>query len=79
MIPFSHTWPYETIGEDIYVQACPFCDSSNVMLPLQKKDLADIQSGVKRLLVFPCCRNRLRIVDADRDYLLASKPLRQGQ
>jgi len=28
------------------------------------------------MLVFPCCHSRLRIVDADSDYLLANRPLR---
>ncbi|WP_430112411.1 hypothetical protein [Paenibacillus sp. B1-33] len=36
----------------------------------------DIHDGKKRLLVFPCCRNRLVIVDADSDYLLADRAIR---
>jgi hypothetical protein len=76
MIPFQHTWPYEIIQQDIYFNECPLCGESNVMLPFKKKDLPDITRGVKRLLVLPCCRNRLTIVDADRDYLLANQPLR---
>lgn len=78
MIPLSHTWPYDLIGDDVYVQSCPFCEARNILLPFRRKDLEEIQSGVKRMLVLPCCRSRLRIVDADRDYLLTDKPLRQG-
>ncbi|MDF2959270.1 MAG: hypothetical protein K0S39_1005 [Paenibacillus sp.] len=76
MIPFDHTWPYELIQQDVYVQECPFCRESNVLLPLKRKDLPDISRGAKRLLVFPCCRNKITLVDADPDYLLASQPLR---
>ncbi len=78
MIPFRNTWPYETIMNDVYVNECPFCRSANVLLPLKKKELAAIQEGRKKLLVFPCCRHKMTIIDADRDYLLADKPLRGG-
>ncbi|MCS7463526.1 hypothetical protein N0M98_25800 [Paenibacillus doosanensis] len=76
MIPFENTWPYEQIQEDIYVQECPFCSKSNVLLPFKRKDLSEISQGVKRLLVFPCCHNKVTVVEADRDYLLANQPLR---
>ncbi|NOU95801.1 hypothetical protein GC093_21615 [Paenibacillus sp. LMG 31456] len=76
MIPFDCTWPYELIQQDVYVHECPFCNQSNVLLPLKRKDLPDISRGAKRLLVFPCCHNKITLVDADPDYLLASKPLR---
>lgn len=76
MIPFSHTWPYETIRHDIYVDYCPFCSAEKVLLPLKVKDLKTIQEGRKRLLVFPCCHSSLTVVDADRDYLLADRKLR---
>lgn len=77
MIPFQNTWPYETVGEDVYVSECPFCRNHNVLLPLRRTDLKAIKEGKKRLLVFPCCHGRITIVDADRDYLLASAPLRK--
>lgn len=76
MIPFENSWPYELIQQDIYVHECPFCSESNVLLPLKKKDIPGIQQGAKKLLVFPCCHNKITIVDADRDYLLASQPIR---
>ncbi|OXM87659.1 hypothetical protein [Paenibacillus rigui] len=76
MIPFENTWPYEIIQQDVYVNECPFCGKSNVLLPFKKKDLPELARGVKRLLVFPCCHSRVTLVDADRDYLLAQQPLR---
>ncbi len=78
MIPFENTWPYDRFGQDIYVQNCPFCQAENVLLPLKARDMQELQDRVKKLLVFPCCRNRLTLVDADSDYLLASRPLRRG-
>jgi hypothetical protein len=77
MIPFENTWPYETIGEDIYVSECPYCGKENVLLPLRKKELAPISEGKKKLLIFPCCHGRMTVVDADRDYLLASAKVRK--
>jgi len=77
MIPFQNTWPYETMGDDVYVTECPFCGAANVILPLKKKKLPDIRDGKKHLLVFPCCKNSVYIVDVDTDYLLAHKRLRK--
>lgn len=77
MIPFENTWPYDIFRSDLYVQRCPFCGAENVLLPLKPEELAAIRSGRKRLLVFPCCHGRVTIVDADRDYLLADRPLRR--
>jgi len=76
MIPFSHTWPYESIREDLYVSSCPFCRAEQVLLPIKKEELAVIREGRKRRLVFPCCHHAVTIRDADRDYLLADQPLR---
>jgi len=76
LIPFSHTCPYDTFGQDVYASECPFCRATNVLLPLKQSRLADIRSGKKTLLVFPCCRSSVYIVDCDRDYLLADRPLR---
>nr|WP_246628250.1 hypothetical protein [Paenibacillus oenotherae] len=64
--------------KDIYVQSCPFCGQDNVLLPLRPKELPDIKSGKKRLLVFPCCHNRVTVLDADQDYLLTDTKLRQA-
>ena len=77
MIPFSNTWPYETVGEDVYVAECPFCGTNNVILPMRKKELKDIREGKKKLLVFPCCKGSVYIVDTDTDYLLANRRLRK--
>lgn len=76
MIPFQNAWPYERIMGDLYVTNCPFCDADNVLLPLKPSELPDIQDGKKRLMVFPCCRNKVTIIDADQDYLLTDGPLR---
>lgn len=77
MIPFEHTWPYERYGKDIYFTACPFCGENNVLLPLKPGDLERLTEGVKKLLVLPCCRNRLTLLEADRDSVLANQPLRR--
>lgn len=77
MIPFAHTWPYETIAQDVYVHECPFCSRANVLLPLKKRVLPTIGGGRKHLLVFPCCHNKITLVDTDNDYLLADRPLRK--
>lgn len=78
MIPFENTWPYERIMGDLYVSECPFCKAENVLLLLKPKELSQIQDGKKRLLVMPCCHDRMTLVDADHDYLLADSPLRRS-
>ncbi|GIP17165.1 hypothetical protein J40TS1_28070 [Paenibacillus montaniterrae] len=77
MIPFENTLPYDVIMNDYYVQQCPFCNAEHVLLPLKKKEIPDIQSGKKKLLVFPCCYSRLTIVNIDDDYLLADSSVRK--
>ncbi|MCM3129769.1 MULTISPECIES: hypothetical protein [unclassified Paenibacillus] len=77
MIPFENTWPYDIVMGDIYVQYCPFCDQENVLLPLKPKELIRIREGKKRLLVFPCCNNRVTLLDNDQDYFLADQRLRK--
>jgi hypothetical protein len=77
MIPFDRAWPYEILGKDIYVRDCPFCSAENVLLPLRKAELVEIREGKKKLLVFPCCFNKVKLVDTDSDYLLADQPLRK--
>ncbi|GIP40796.1 hypothetical protein J31TS4_40760 [Paenibacillus sp. J31TS4] len=79
MIPFSHTWPYEQIRSDLYVQECPFCGAERVLLPLKPQDRELIHAGAKKLLVFPCCFGKATLVDFDSDYMLADKPLRDQQ
>ncbi|MBW4080930.1 hypothetical protein [Paenibacillus sp. S150] len=76
MIPFSHTWPYDIISGDMYVQYCPFCDKENVLLPMKPKELRLVHEGKKKLLVFPCCKASLTVIDTDADYLLFDRDVR---
>lgn len=76
MTPFENTWPYELIMQDFYVSECPFCQAEQVLLPLKLKELPDIRTGKKKLLVFPCCYTSKTIIDIDDDYLLADSPMR---
>ena len=78
MVPFERTWPYELLGNDVYVRECPFCEANGVFLPMKKKELAEIHEGKRKLLIFPCCYNRLKLVDTDADYLLADRTVRKG-
>ncbi|MNZ74060.1 hypothetical protein D3C78_924960 [compost metagenome] len=78
MIPFEKAWPYDLLMGDVYVPSCPFCNADNVLIPLKPSELQDIQDGKKKLLVFPCCRNKVTLIDADRDYLLTDRVLRRG-
>ncbi|MEK8129613.1 hypothetical protein WMW72_17030 [Paenibacillus filicis] len=78
MIPFERTWPYDRIGKDLYIQTCPFCPKEHILLPLGLRELDELKEGIKKLLVLPCCRNRLMLVEADADYLLADRPLRRS-
>lgn len=47
MIPFSNTWPYDVVGNDVYVQSCPFCGTDNVLLPMKPKELISVREGKK--------------------------------
>lgn len=76
MIPFSHAWPYDIISGDIYVQSCPFCGRDNVLLPMKPKELISVREGKKKLLIFPCCHNKVTVLDSDADYLLTDSRLR---
>ncbi len=77
MIPFRNSLPYDIAMKDVYVSECPFCKQTQVLLPLKPAHIQELRGGVrKRTLIFPCCHNRLRLVDADDDYLLADKPIR---
>ncbi|CAH1212430.1 MULTISPECIES: hypothetical protein [Paenibacillus] len=76
MIPFSHTWPYDIIYGDLYVQYCPFCNEENVLLPMKPKELQLVRDGKKKLLVFPCCSTSPTVIDNDADYLLFDRVVR---
>jgi len=76
LIPFERAWPYDIQMKDVYVPSCPFCKQDHVLLPLRPHEISEIQSGMKRLLVFPCCHNKVTLIDADQDYLLTNTRLR---
>lgn len=76
MIPFSNTWPYDIIAGDMYVQSCPFCSRDNVLLPMKPKELISVREGKKKLLIFPCCHNKVTVLDSDADYILTDRKLR---
>lgn len=77
MIPFERTLPYDVVMGDVYVQSCPFCGSENVLLPMKPHELKSVREGKKKLLVFPCCYNRVTVVDSDQDYLLTDQDIRR--
>lgn len=77
MIPFNKTLPYDIIMGDVYVQECPFCGKNNVLLPIKPKDIALAHEGKRKLLVFPCCGNKVTVMDSDADYLLTDTRLRR--
>jgi hypothetical protein len=77
MIPFRNSLPYDIIMKDVFALECPFCQKSNVLLPMKPADVNSIKGGARKWgVVFPCCHTRLQLVDADNDYLLADRPLR---
>ncbi|WP_334075343.1 MULTISPECIES: hypothetical protein [Paenibacillus] len=78
MIPFEKTLPYDIVMGDVYVHECPYCSSSNVLLPIKPKDILHVREGKKKLLVFPCCGNKVTILDSDADYLLTDTVLRRS-
>ncbi|MEF2968481.1 hypothetical protein V3851_21920 [Paenibacillus sp. M1] len=78
MIPFERTLPYDIIMGDVYVLECPFCHSNNVLLPIKPQDIKNAREGKKKLLVFPCCGNKVTILDSDADYLLTDTILRKS-
>ncbi|WP_027092190.1 hypothetical protein [Cohnella thermotolerans] len=76
MIPFRNSLPYDIQMNDVYATECPFCGQAHVRLPLKPGEVAELRGGSrKRAVVFPCCHERLQLVDADADYLLADRPL----
>ncbi|MNI99129.1 hypothetical protein D3C73_1581330 [compost metagenome] len=58
------------------MQYCPFCDKENVILPMKPKELQTVREGKKKLLVFPCCKTSLTVIDTDTDYLLFDRAVR---
>ncbi|GGH34742.1 hypothetical protein [Paenibacillus segetis] len=77
MIPFNKSLPYDIIMGDVFAQACPFCGKDNVLLPMKTNEVKSVREGKKKLLVFPCCGNKLFVLDSDNDYLLTDKVIRR--
>ena len=78
MIPFNKAQPYDIIMGDVYVQQCPFCQSDNILLAKFKPDdIVRVREGKKKLLVFPCCGNKITVLDSDNDYLLTDTIVRK--
>ena len=76
MIPLNKSLPYDIVMGDVYVQECPFCESNNVLLPLKPHDITSIHEGKRKRLVFPCCGNKVTLLDSDHDYLLTDTKIR---
>ena len=77
MYSFEHTWTYEKILDDIYIDRCPFCEKENVLLSLKIKDLEKIRAGVKKRTVLPCCHGIFTIVQVDDDYFYLEQKVRK--
>ncbi|WP_022794140.1 hypothetical protein [Marinococcus halotolerans] len=78
-IPFENTWPYDKIGEDIYINECPYCGSRNILTAMKVKDLEWAKEEIKTYINMPCCHKRMHIVFADEDYLWTTEPLRRRE
>jgi len=76
-IPFSHTWPYEVQGKDIYVEECPYCQQQHVLTTMKQKDLRLAKEQFKVRLNMPCCHSVMIVLEADEDYFWANEPLRR--
>jgi len=77
MIPFEKALPYDILMGDVYAPICPFCGQENVLLPMKPHEVQSVHEGKKRLLVFPCCKNKLTVLDSDSDYLLTDTVVRK--
>ncbi|THF82634.1 hypothetical protein [Cohnella fermenti] len=78
MIPLQNSLPYDIQMNEVFATQCPFCGQDHVPLPLKPEDIPTLKEGRRKLaIVFPCCRNRVQLVDADSDYLLSDKPLKR--
>lgn len=76
MYQFSHTWPYERMGNDYYFNECPFCGESSVLINIKQEQIEYAREGVKTHIVMPCCHERMDIEQIDDDYFWADRPLR---
>ncbi|MNJ76565.1 hypothetical protein D3C77_738740 [compost metagenome] len=62
---------------DVYAPKCPFCGQENVLLSMKPGEVQSVREGKKKLLVFPCCKNKLTVLDSDQDYLLTDTNIRR--
>ncbi|WP_338082331.1 hypothetical protein [Fictibacillus enclensis] len=76
MLNFEHSWPYEKMMDDIYINECPYCHTSNVLTTFSEDKLNNAKEGIKQLLVMPCCHSKLTILNADEDYFWTEEKLR---
>lgn len=77
MVPFEKSWPYEAQAGEIIFQTCPFCQAESVHLGIDREELASVRTGSKKLVVLRCCYETIKLVDADDDYVLSDRKLRQ--
>lgn len=70
MIPFNRALPYDIFTKDVYIPACPFCGQEQVLIPIKPAEIQAAHEGKKKLVVFPCCHNKLFVTDSDQDYLM---------
>ncbi|MFC7394296.1 hypothetical protein [Scopulibacillus cellulosilyticus] len=76
MYNFHHTWPYENVMGEIYLNECPFCHKSSVLIHMKKDDFEKALDEVKTHVVLPCCHEKLVILKMDDDYIWSDRPLR---
>ncbi|MBM7646081.1 hypothetical protein JOD45_002306 [Scopulibacillus daqui] len=76
MYNFHHTWPYEKMMGEIYLNECPFCHESSVHIHMKKDDFEKAFEEVKTHVVMPCCHEKLVILKMDDDYIWSDRPLR---
>ncbi len=76
MSSFSHTWPYDVLENDLFLNECPFCGASSVLISIEGEKLELAKEGFKTHVVMPCCHEKLTILSLDDDYIWADRPLR---
>ncbi|MBB6632801.1 hypothetical protein [Cohnella thailandensis] len=78
MIPLQNSLPYDIQMNEVFATHCPFCGQDHVPLPLKPEDVSELRGGRRKMaIVFPCCRTRIQLVDADSDYLMADRALKR--
>lgn len=77
LIPFENTWPYENVMNDIYMLECPYCHERNILTNMKKKDVERAKEGIKTIVIMPCCRSKMVVLEADEDYFWTDQKLRK--